>query len=90
MLRDILSILRCIINTELSSCVSIIHLTSLGFAAGALKALVLQTRASSAPAGKPHDVQGVISTHSSGPEWENERHLTSVVFGKIRNLQDKD
>ena len=41
----------CIINTKLPSCVDIIS-TSLGFPAGALKALVLQTRASRAPAVK--------------------------------------
>ena len=34
------------------------------FPAGALKVLVLRTRASRAQAGKPHDVQRIISTHS--------------------------
>ena len=36
------------------------------FPAGALKALVLQTRASRALAVKPHDVWRIISTHSGG------------------------
>ena len=42
----------CIINTKLPTSVVIIHRTSLGFTAGALKALVLRTRASRAPAVK--------------------------------------
>ena len=36
------------------------------FLAGAKIALVLRTRASWAPAGKPHDVRRIISTHSGG------------------------
>ena len=39
----------CIINTKLPSCVDIIRRTSLGFPAGALKALILRTRASRTP-----------------------------------------
>ena len=54
----------CMINTKLPSCVYIIHGTS--SAAGALKALVLQTRTSRAPAVKSHDVRWIISTHSGG------------------------
>ena len=43
---------RYIINTKLLSCVEVIRHTSLGFPAGALKALVLRTRASRTPAVK--------------------------------------
>ena len=41
------------INTKLPSCVDIIRSTSLGFPADALKALILRTPASRAPAVKP-------------------------------------